>query len=136
MWSKGFRLPFINKIYESRLYPISSSEALVVIRDITDQAQLNEMKSDFINRASHELRTPLTSAMLNGRIDPGRWHARRNWKNIGALYRSELNRQKILIDRLLIAGRLESGMMTLEHCPSGFDPCVGRVDHGSQGDCK
>src|SRR5258705_9031914 len=61
---EGIRLPFINKIYESRLYPISSSEALVVIRDITDQAQLNEMKSDFINRASHELRTPLTSAML------------------------------------------------------------------------
>jgi signal transduction histidine kinase len=30
---------------------------------------------------------------------------------------SELNRQKILIDRLLIAGRLESGMMSMEHVP-------------------
>src|SRR5574341_491395 len=56
---EGFRLPFINRVYESRLYPISPSEALIVVRDITDQAQLNEMKSDFINRASHELRTPL-----------------------------------------------------------------------------
>jgi two-component system phosphate regulon sensor histidine kinase PhoR len=31
--------------------------------------------------------------------------------------KSELNRQKILIDRLLIAGRLESGMMILENVP-------------------
>ena len=118
-----FRLPFINKIYESRLYPISSSEALVVIRDITDQAQLNEMKSDFINRASHELRTPLTSAMLMTElIQEGGTQ-----EELGEYWRtlsSELNRQKILIDRLLIAGRLESGMMTLEHAPIDLIPVL------------
>jgi signal transduction histidine kinase len=38
--------------------------------------------------------------------------------------RSELNRQKILIDRLLIAGRLESGMMTLEHSPVDLIPVL------------
>jgi len=38
--------------------------------------------------------------------------------------RSELNRQKILIDRLLIAGRLESGMMTLEHDPIDLIPVL------------
>jgi signal transduction histidine kinase len=37
---------------------------------------------------------------------------------------SELNRQKILIDRLLIAGRLESGMMTLEHTPIDLIPVL------------
>jgi two-component system, sensor histidine kinase and response regulator len=120
---EGFRLPFINKVYESRLYPISASEALVVIRDITDQAQLNEMKSDFINRASHELRTPLTSAMLMAElIQEGgtQEELQEYWRTL----QSELNRQKILIDRLLIAGRLESGMMTLEHTPIDLIPVL------------
>lgn len=108
-----FRLPYSNHAYEARLYPISPMEALIVIRDITEQAKLNEMKSDFINRASHELRTPLTAAILMTELiqEGGTpeeldeyWHT----------LKSELNRQKILIDRLLIAGRLESGMMKLE----------------------
>jgi signal transduction histidine kinase len=108
-----FRLPYNDTTYEARLYPISSTEALIVIRDVTEQARLNEMKSDFINRASHELRTPLTSAMLMTElIQEGGTPDELNeyWRTL----RSELNRQKILIDRLLIAGRLESGMMNLE----------------------
>jgi PAS domain S-box-containing protein len=108
-----FHLPHSNHVFESRLYPISPGEALIVIRDITDQAQLNEMKSDFINRASHELRTPLTSAMLMTElIQEGGTpeEVDEYWRTL----KSELNRQKILIDRLLIAGRLESSMMRLE----------------------
>ncbi len=118
-----FRLPYSNHAYEARLYPISSSEALIVLRDITEQAKLNEMKSDFINRASHELRTPLTAAMLMTELiqEGGTpeeldeyWHT----------LKSELNRQKILIDRLLIAGRLESGMMKLEIGPMDIIPVL------------
>ena len=118
-----FKLPFTNKIYESRLYPIGPNEGLIVIRDITDQAQLNEMKSDFINRASHELRTPLTAAILMTElIQEGGTQEELNeyWRTL----KSELNRQKILIDRLLIAGRLESGMMTLERAPVDLIPVL------------
>ena len=46
-----FSLPYSNHAYEARLYPISINEALIVICDITEQAKLNQMKSDFINRA-------------------------------------------------------------------------------------
>jgi len=108
-----FQLPYSNHTYEARLYPLGTSEALIVIRDITEQARLNEMKSDFINRASHELRTPLTAAILMIElIQEGGTTEELNeyWRTL----KSELNRQKILIDRLLIAGRLESGMMKLE----------------------
>jgi signal transduction histidine kinase len=38
--------------------------------------------------------------------------------------KSELNRQKILIDRLLIAGRLESGMMKLEIAAMDITPVL------------
>jgi signal transduction histidine kinase len=111
-----FTLPFSASDYESRLLPISTTEALIVIRDVTDQARLDRMKSDFINRASHELRTPLTTAILMTElIQDGASAEELNqyWQTLT----SELNRQKILIDRLLIAGRLESGMMELEKAP-------------------
>jgi PAS domain S-box-containing protein len=108
-----FHLPYANGTYEARLYPIYSDEALVVIRDVTEQVKLNEMKSDFINRASHELRTPLTAAMLMvDLIQEGGTPEEMEecWKTL----KGELHRQKELIDRLLMAGRLESGMMKIE----------------------
>lgn len=118
-----FRLPYSNHAYEARLHPISASEALIVIRDVTEQARLNEMKSDFINRASHELRTPLTAAILMTElIQEGGTPEELDeyWRTLS----SELNRQKILIDRLLIAGRLESGMMKMEIGPLELVPVL------------
>jgi len=118
-----FSLPYSNDRFESRLYPIGSDEALIVIRDITEQAKLNEMKSDFINRASHELRTPLTSAMLMTElIQEGGTPEELDeyWRTL----KGELNRQKILIDHLLMAGRLESGMMKLEAKPMDLNPVL------------
>lgn len=114
---EGFSLPYSNSTYESRLHPIGRGEALIVIRDITEQARLDEMKSDFINRASHELRTPVTSAILMTELIQG-GGSPEELKEYWHTLTSELNRQKILIDRLLIAGRLESGMMKLERVPT------------------
>ncbi len=118
-----FTLPFSSDEYEARLYPISSGEALIVIRDITERVQLDQMKSDFINRASHELRTPVTSAILMAElIQEGGTQEELDeyWHTL----KSELNRQKILIDRLLIAGRLESGMMKLEQVALDLMPAL------------
>ncbi len=49
-----------------RVSPLRSSEGLVrghvtVVTDLTQQKQLDQMKSDFVSVVSHELRTPLTS---------------------------------------------------------------------------
>lgn len=108
-----FNLPYARGSYEARLYPIYADEALIVIRDVTEQVKLNEMKSDFINRASHELRTPLTAAMLMvDLIQEGGTPEEIEdcWRTL----KRELNRQKELIDRLLMAGRLESGMLKIQ----------------------
>ncbi len=105
------------------MHPISAREALILIRDITEQEKLNELKSDFINRASHELRTPLTSAILMTElIQSGGTteEVQEYWQ----ILTSELNRQKILIERLLIAGRLESGMMKLDRVPLDLVPVL------------
>jgi signal transduction histidine kinase len=120
---ESFKLPYSDDEYESRLYPISANEALIVIRDVTEQSMLNQMKSDFINRASHELRTPVTTAiLLSELIQEGGEPEELDeyWRSLT----SELRRQKILIDRLLLAGRLESGMMKLEHSSIDLMPIL------------
>jgi PAS domain S-box-containing protein len=122
-WLEGFRLPYSKAVYESRLHPISSTEALILIRDVTEQEKLNELKSDFINRASHELRTPLTSAILMTELIQSGGTAE-ELQEYWQILNSELNRQKILIERLLIAGRLESGMMRLDRMPLDLIPVL------------
>ncbi len=47
-------------IFELELIQSDDSKQLVMVRDITDQAKLDAVKSDFIANISHEIRTPLT----------------------------------------------------------------------------
>jgi PAS domain S-box-containing protein len=122
-WVEGFQLPFSSSVYESRLHPVNAQEALIIVRDITDMINLNEMKTDFINRASHELRTPLTAVILMADLIQQGGTAEEldeYWRTM----RNELNRQKSLIDRLLMAGRLESGMVKLEALPMDLLPVL------------
>jgi len=122
-WVYGFNLPNHEQTFEARLHPISAEEALIIVRDITEQARLDQMKSDFINRASHELSTPLTSAILmvelmkQGGTDE---EMDEYWRTLTG----ELNRQKNLINQLLLAGRLESGKMKLEVAPMDLLPVL------------
>ena len=122
-WVYGFNLPNHQQTFEARLHPISAEEALIIVRDITEQARLDQMKSDFINRASHELRTPLTSAILMTELlqhGGTKEEMREYWRTL----MSELNRQKDLINDLLLAGRLESGRMNLEAIPLDLMPIL------------
>jgi PAS domain S-box-containing protein len=120
---ESFTLPQSTNTFEAELHPISGEEALIIVRDITERARLDQMKSDFINRASHELRTPLTSAILMvDLIQQGGTQDELDeyWRTLSG----ELNRQKDLINDLLIAGRLESGNMKLEAAPMDLMPAV------------
>ncbi|GAB4499814.1 MAG: hypothetical protein OHK003_17250 [Anaerolineales bacterium] len=110
---ENFKLPGKSGTFEARLFPISKLEALIIVRDITEQARLNQMKSDFINWASHELRTPLTSAILMAELLKQDCTPEEREEYLSTLS-SELNRQKSLINELLMAGRLESGTLHVE----------------------
>lgn len=94
-----------------------------IVRDITDRVKLEQMKSDFINRASHELRTPLTTAILMTELirDGG---SVEEVEEFWQILINELNRQKTLIDRLLIAGRLESNMLAIDPAPVELEALV------------
>ncbi|MBK8780527.1 MAG: PAS domain S-box protein [Anaerolineales bacterium] len=119
----GFSLPNHEQTFEARLHPISSGEALIIVRDVTEQARLDQMKSDFINRASHELRTPLTSAILMTELLQEGGTKEEKDEYLGVLM-NELNRQKELINQLLLAGRLESGKIHLEAVPMDLMPVL------------
>ena len=122
-WVYGFNLPDHEQTFEARLHPISVEEALIVVRDISEQARLDQMKSDFINRASHELRTPLTSAILMTELLQHGGTQEEMSEYLRTLM-SELIRQKNLINDLLLAGRLESGRMKLEALPMDLLPTL------------
>jgi len=84
---------------------------------ITEQAKLKRMKSDSSNRASHE--TPhasFTNAILMvNLIQEG--GAPVELQEYWSILTSELDRQKVRIERLLMAGRLESRALKLEISP-------------------
>ena len=115
-WVYGFSLPNHEQTFEARLHPISADEALIIVRDITEQARLDQMKSDFINRASHELRTPLTAAIMMAELLQ-QGGTKEETEEYWRVMMGELNRQKDLINQLLLAGRLESGRMKLDAVP-------------------
>ncbi len=122
-WVYGFSLPNHEQTFEARLHPISAEEALITVRDITEQARLDQMKSDFINRASHELRTPLTSAIMMAELLQ-QGGTKDEMDEYWSVLMGELNRQKDLINQLLLAGRLESGRMKLDAVPLDVMPIL------------
>ena len=91
--------------------------ALLVLRDLTREQQIERMRADFVANASHELRTPL--AALSGFLDTIMGAARNDEKaqtKFLGLMRSQADRMRRLIDDLLSLSRIEMN----EHLrPSG-----------------
>ncbi len=89
--------------------------ALTVIRDVTESKELDEARSDFLNRASHQLRTPV--GLIKGFVDtlirhPDMDDARR--RHFMGLVHAESDRLAGLVDNLLDFTRLESRILPLE----------------------
>lgn len=120
---ENFRIPGREGVFEARLFPLSKLEALILVRDITEQVRLNQMKSDFINWASHELRTPLTSAILMTELLRQGCSPEETAEYLETLS-SELNRQKNLINEFLMAGRLENGALRVDIVPMDLTPVL------------
>lgn len=81
---------------------------LLILRDLTQQERLNQMRSDFIANASHELRTPLAS--LLGFIETLQGPARDDDKardRFLAIMARQAQRMTRLIDDLLSLSRAE-----------------------------
>ncbi len=99
------------------------------LRDITDEHELERLRSEFVATASHELRTPL--AAIYGAIRS----LRRTDVDMQADHRdaflsmieTEAERLRILVDQLLIAGRLDAGAVALSPVTVSLPPLVEEV---------
>lgn len=99
------------RVFATRVTPIKTPEGpgvVVVLRDITAQRRLEQMRSEFVANVSHELRTPLTAirgfveTLREGAVDdPARA------KEFLEIIESETKRLEKLIEDLLSLSRLE-----------------------------
>jgi PAS domain S-box-containing protein len=99
-------------VFEARIKDSGVDEVTAIVRDISDRARLDQMKSDFINRATHELRTPIATMLLMVNLMDG-INTTEEYKEYWDVLKSELHREHLLVEDLLSAGRMESNQTKL-----------------------
>lgn len=92
------------------LYLVTSRDApqrLLIVRDVTRQVLLEQMRKDFVANASHELRSPLT--VVSGYLDSlgDEESLSPAWRQPVAEMRRQTERMRTLIDHLLELSALE-----------------------------
>jgi two-component system, OmpR family, phosphate regulon sensor histidine kinase PhoR len=103
----------LSSLFDAFIAPVAETgvagpAALVVLKDLTREQQIERMRADFVANASHELRTPLAS--LSGFIETLQGAAKSDAKvrqKFLWLMRLEAGRMKRLIDDLLSLSRIE-----------------------------
>ncbi len=101
------RVP-LPRSFDAYVAPLEGGGAMLVLRDLTREQQIERMRADFVANASHELRTPLAS--LSGFIETIQGAARNDEKaqaRFLGLMRSQADRMRRLIDDLLSLSRIE-----------------------------
>ena len=89
--------------------------AVAVVRDITAERQLEQMRRQFISDASHEIKTPLTSiGGFAAAIADGTAGTPEERTRSAALIVREVERLTRLVNELLDLSRIESGAVKLE----------------------
>ncbi len=88
---------------------------VAILRDITREKEIAEMKSDFVSNVSHELRTPLSSikAYVEMLVD-GEAHDEATRAEFYNIIQGEANRLGRLIDNILNISRIESGVIKVQ----------------------
>jgi signal transduction histidine kinase len=83
----------------------------VVIRDVTAEHQLEQIRKDFVANASHELRTPLAiiSGYLENLIDDGVVDEPDTARHFLSIMRKHTERISRIVEDMLVISRLESG---------------------------
>lgn len=91
--------------------------AVEVFRDITQEREVDKMKSEFISIASHQLRTPLTSIKTYAHLlsDGYRGQLTPDQSKFMNVILGSIDRMNDLIDILLNISRIEAGKLDIVH---------------------
>lgn len=111
--------------------------AVAVLRDMTEERQLEKMRKDFIANVSHELRTPIS--MLQGyseAIVDDIAESQEEKKEMARVIYDESLRMGRLVNELLDLARMESGHIHLSMEDVDLVSFINRIIHKFQGLAK
>ena len=112
-----------NLVLRMNIAPIILSDeflgSVMIMHDITRQAELEQMKSEFISNVSHELRTPITSikSYVDTLCNHGDKLEPEIYKEFLQIIDNEADRLMFLINDVLELSRVEEGSRELEMLP-------------------
>lgn len=101
---------------------------VTILRDVTREKEISEMKSDFVSQASHELRTPLSSinAYIEVLLDnEAKDEATR--QEFYQIIKSEADRVTRMIDNMLNISRIEAGIVSVDRTEVDFVKVTAEV---------
>ena len=103
--------------------------AVCAIRDITELARVDQMKTEFVSTVSHELRTPLTSikGYVDLVVDGEAGEINETQRGFLGIVQSNTDRLVGLINDLLDISRIESGRLQLNITALALDPVIAEV---------
>ncbi|TVQ31597.1 MAG: PAS domain-containing protein [Phycisphaeraceae bacterium] len=94
---------------------------VTILRDVTREREISQMKTDFVSKVSHELRTPLSS--INAYIElllDGEAADEESRQEFYQIIKSEADRLNRLIDNMLNISRIEAGIVKIERTEVDF----------------
>src|SRR5699024_4612966 len=102
--------------------------AVAVMRDMTEERQLDKLRKDFIANVSHELRTPI--ALLQGyseAIVDDIAESKEDKNELAQIIHDESVRMSRLVNELLDIGRMEAGHIELHNEEVEILPFVEKI---------
>jgi two-component system, OmpR family, phosphate regulon sensor histidine kinase PhoR len=109
---------------------IDKRDTRVVIRDITSEYQLEQIRKDFVANASHELRTPLAiiSGYLENLLDEGMLDDQEMSKRFLSIMQKHAERISRIVEDMLVISKLESGESSaIKIEPFAIHSCINDV---------
>ena len=111
--SRPIRLPLATRpgrSFEIRVHRSDNDQKIVLTRDVTDQAKLDAMRSDFVANVSHEIRTPVTviGGFAETLLELDLTESERR-QHLESILRQSQTMQR-LVDDLLMLSSLERGV--------------------------
>lgn len=107
------------QVYAVPILNGSNGGRLFVFRDITREAEIDRMKTEFVSHVSHELRTPLTSikGYIDLLLDNEVGELNEEQVEFLQIVQNNSNRLVALISDLLDIARIEAGRIELQCAP-------------------
>ncbi|OQY24837.1 MAG: hypothetical protein B6I34_03120 [Anaerolineaceae bacterium 4572_32.1] len=124
----------VRRHYDLRISPLKNQRRqpvgrLLVLRDVTEERLLEEMRQDLTHTMVHDLRNPLTTLSMSlGLLDvPHSNNLLPKQRAMLEIARTTIEKMTKLVNNILDVSRLESGLLPLERAPVLLDDLVDGV---------